>query len=165
MRGGRCILGRSSEIALRGEHRLQPDAFLRVGSFDFMLEWRSTASTAVVHHAIEGLKLLADRASQTRLQGEIIPLLAVPFMGESGRKLCATNGCGWLDLSGNAYIRAPGLQVRIEGNPNRYKRPGSTLVEPGPQGIPHRAMAAHASIGRVLPTRTWARQLKWMKAT
>lgn len=38
----------SSEIALRGDHRLQPGAFLRVGSFDFMLEWRSTASTAVV---------------------------------------------------------------------------------------------------------------------
>ena len=30
----------------------------------------------------------------------------------------------WLDLSGNANIIAPGIRVRVEGQPNLYKRPG-----------------------------------------
>jgi hypothetical protein len=30
----------------------------------------------------------------------------------------------WLDLSGNAEISAPGIRVRIEGQPNRFKRLG-----------------------------------------
>ena len=53
-----------------------------------------------------------------------MPLLAVPFMGDTGRRFCDEEDCSWLDLSGNAKIRAPGLLVRIEGKPNRFKRRG-----------------------------------------
>ncbi|MBI5544972.1 MAG: helix-turn-helix domain-containing protein, partial [Deltaproteobacteria bacterium] len=49
---------------------------------------------------------------------------AVPYMGEVGRKVCAEAGVGWLDLSGNAHIIAPGLRVIVEGKPNRFKTAG-----------------------------------------
>jgi hypothetical protein len=45
-------------------------------------------------------------------------------MGEVGRRLCEEAGVGWLDLSGNAHLVAPGLRVIVEGKPNQFKRPG-----------------------------------------
>ncbi len=45
-------------------------------------------------------------------------------MGDVGKRLCAEAGIGWLDLSGNACLSAPGLRVGIEGRPNLFKRPG-----------------------------------------
>ncbi len=53
-----------------------------------------------------------------------IPLVAVPYMGEVGQRLCEEAEVCWLDLSGNAYLVAPGLRVTIEGKPNQFKRPG-----------------------------------------
>ncbi|MEW6669438.1 MAG: type IV toxin-antitoxin system AbiEi family antitoxin [Thermodesulfobacteriota bacterium] len=45
-------------------------------------------------------------------------------MGETGRRLCEENGIAWLDLSGNAHIKAPGLLINVEGKPNRFKSAG-----------------------------------------
>ncbi len=53
-----------------------------------------------------------------------IPVVAVPFMGPAGRARCEEANVGWLDLSGNAHLVGPGLRVKIEGQPNRYKGPG-----------------------------------------
>jgi len=53
-----------------------------------------------------------------------VPLVAVPFMGDAGRKLCAEADVAWLDLSGNARIFAPGLYILVEGKPNLFKRRG-----------------------------------------
>ncbi len=51
-------------------------------------------------------------------------LVAVPFMGETGRQLCQEKGVGYVDLSGNAHIEAPGLLIRVEGRPNRFAERG-----------------------------------------
>jgi hypothetical protein len=48
-------------------------------------------------------------------------------MGAAGRERCEAAGVGWLDLSGNARIVAPGLRLIIEGQPNRFRRPGRPL--------------------------------------
>jgi len=45
-------------------------------------------------------------------------------MGHVGRELCEQSGVSWLDLSGNAQIVAPGLRIRIEGRPNKYRDRG-----------------------------------------
>jgi hypothetical protein len=63
--------------------------------------------------------------------GAFIPLIAVPFMGEVGRGLCADAQVGWFDHSGNAHIAAPGLTIHIEGRRNRYVprgRPSSVFA-------------------------------------
>jgi hypothetical protein len=59
-------------------------------------------------------------------------MVAVPYMGEVGRRVCEEANVAWLDLSGNARIFAPGIRVRVEGQPNRFKRPGrpSTAFAP-----------------------------------
>ncbi len=53
-----------------------------------------------------------------------VPLLVVPFMGATGKDLCAADGVSWMDLSGNANIKGPGLVVRVEGLANKYPRRG-----------------------------------------
>lgn len=102
----------------------EPDRFLVAGETAFVLECRTATYLAALHHAIRGLRARVAQTCERGFSKHIVPVLAVPFMGPSGRSLCSEEDCSWLDLSGNANIRAPGLLVRIEGNANRFKRRG-----------------------------------------
>ena len=101
-----------------------PDAFLQAGGTVFMLDCRAATHTAALHHAILALKARVAHVRAFGFPNHVVPLLAVPFMGATGHRLCSDEACSWLDCSGNANIRAPGLLFRIEGNPNRFKRRG-----------------------------------------
>ena len=122
------------EIRLReGRSTYQPDGVLRAGSFVFVVEWKGVATAASVGAAIREVRRHAEDLKQAReVDGEVIPLMVVPFMGDVGRERCAEYGVAWLDLSGNARIGAPGLRILVEGKPNRYKRRGrpSTAFAP-----------------------------------
>ena len=85
----------------------------------FVLECKASSSVSPVKAAIEHLRSLSLHAELP-----VIPLVCVPFMGDAGRKLCEEAGIGWIDLSGNGRIMGPGLHVRIEGRPNRFKAKG-----------------------------------------
>ena len=95
------------------------DLLVRVGPHRFAIEWKSSGTIAVINAAI---KQLQDYA-QT-LHGGIVPVIAVPFMGQAGRELCEERRISWLDLSGNARIVAPGLRIEILGNTNKFKQRG-----------------------------------------
>ena len=101
-----------------------PDSLLQAGQTVFMLECRVATSAAALYHAIRALKARVAHTHTSGFPAQVVPLLVVPFMGPTGRSLCDDEACSWLDLSGNASIRAPGLLVRLEGNPNRFKRRG-----------------------------------------
>lgn len=97
----------------------QADAILEIAGNIFVVEWKGSSTVARV----------ADAARQARHQAakvgkRAIPVVAVPFMGPAGRASCEESGVGWLDLSGNAHLVGPGLRVKIEGQPNRYREPG-----------------------------------------
>lgn len=53
-----------------------------------------------------------------------VPVLAVPFMGPKAREYARSVGLSWMDLSGNADIRGPGVRILVEGKPNRFASPG-----------------------------------------
>lgn len=105
--------------------RDQVDAIVQVAGYHFVVEWKSSGAAAPVASGAEQVRRAAESLGY-------IPLLAVPFMGPEGRRMCRAAGVGWLDLSGNAEIRQPGLNVFVEGKPNRYRRPGrpSTAFAP-----------------------------------
>jgi hypothetical protein len=68
-----------------------------------------------------------DRAAAQlhRLEDEgFIPLLVVPYMSKAGAETAERQGLNWLDLSGNACIRAEGLHIWVQGRPNRLKSAG-----------------------------------------
>lgn len=116
-----------------GQSTRQPDGVLKAGPFVFVVEWKGVATAASIGTVVRKIRRHANEFKHAlEVHGEVIPLIVVPFMGDIGRERCAEYGVAWLDLSGNARIVAPRLRIRIEGKPNRYKRPGrpSTAFAP-----------------------------------
>ncbi len=107
------------EMDVRAENPFGAGFLVRAASHGFSVQFRMTASAAVVAKA-------ADQALQhaSHLRRKAVPLVAVPFMGEVGRRVCEDSGVAWLDLSGNAHIVAKGLRVVVEGRPNRFRSAG-----------------------------------------
>lgn len=98
-----------------------PDAVVRVARRDapdlvFVLESKPTTAPSAIAAA-------AARVTQS-CPPTMLPLVVTPWMSDEGQRLCEAAGAHWLDLSGNAHIRGPGLLIRIEGRPNLFKRPG-----------------------------------------
>lgn len=93
-------------------------SMISVGPYRFAIEYKPGARADQVG---SGLRFWQQVGV---LPADVIPLLVVPFMGDVGKRLCQEQGVSWLDLSGNALIVAPGLHIRVEGQPNRYKSPG-----------------------------------------
>ena len=98
---------------------VQADLLVTVENFNFVVEWKTTGQAAAVAMAARSARLFAEQWKK-----KSIPVVAVPYMGEVGQRLCEEAEVCWLDLSGNAHLVAPGLRVTIEGKPNQFKRPG-----------------------------------------
>ena len=96
-----------------------PDLVAEAAGKTFVVEFKKSTGAAPIATAIKQLSMFAERFSK-----KSVPLLAVPFMGEVGRHLCEEAGVGWIDLSGNARIVAPGLRVIVDGRPNLFRSVG-----------------------------------------
>ena len=105
------------------------DAVVTAGSHTFVVECKSSGSLSQIAMAVHQLV-----QAHERFPDPVIPLLAVPYMGESARAHCEQNGVAWLDLSGNARIVAPGIFYQDLGHPNRFPRPGRPESPFGPKG-------------------------------
>jgi hypothetical protein len=107
-----------AEVETQTDDASGADLIVKAGpTFVVEAKW-STHAAAVAAAAKQALGYAA------RIRKRTVPLVAVPFMGEVGRKACEEAGVGWLDLSGNAHIIAPGIRVIVEGKPNRFKTVG-----------------------------------------
>ncbi len=120
------------EDALSGVHSndgRQLDAVITAGGHVFVLEWKRSSSLTHIAAAIHQLEV-----AQNSLPNDVIPLLAVPYMGKASQELCERAELPWLDLSGNARIIAPGIFYQNLGNPNLFRRPGRPESAFGPKG-------------------------------
>jgi hypothetical protein len=97
----------------------QADLIVRDGRSTLVIEVKRLAEPGWLREGIQSARAAASRVSRNA-----VPVLAVPFMAEGGRKVCEEAGISWLDLSGNADIVAPGLRIYVEGRPNKFKRRG-----------------------------------------
>jgi len=95
------------------------DMLVSAGKLLFAVECKASGQAASVAMAARSVCEFAEQFGKRS-----IPLVAVPYMGEVGRRLSEEAGVCWLDLSGNAHLVGPGLRVNIEGKPNQFKRPG-----------------------------------------
>jgi len=116
-----------SEVRQRqGRRAPAADAVIEIAGTTFVVEYRSSGSTAPIVAAIEQVRRFASSAGPSA-----VPLVVVPFMGPVGRQRCDDAEVAWLDLSGNARIVAPGIRVLVEGRPNQFKsrgRPSSAFA-------------------------------------
>jgi hypothetical protein len=92
---------------------------INAGKYTFLVECKNSSTKASLLSA-----LIQFEENRRDSGGNVIPLLVVPFMGETGRRFCDEHKLAWLDLSGNAHIKATGLLVHVEGCPNRFKSAG-----------------------------------------
>jgi hypothetical protein len=53
-----------------------------------------------------------------------VPVLVVPYMTPAGEKAAERLGLNWIDLAGNAHLRAEQLYIFVRGRPNRFVRRG-----------------------------------------
>lgn len=95
------------------------DMVLRMGSHVFVVVAKASSRAESIAQAAH-----SARSAAAAVSDEAIALVAVPFMGELGGRLCQDDGVSYVDLSGNARIEAPGLRVLVSGQPNRFVRRG-----------------------------------------
>lgn len=96
------------------------DLLQKTSGYFFVVECKGIGTIAGIADAIKSLRQYLALFDEI----EAIPVIAVPFMGEAGRELCAEEKISWLDLSGNAHVTAPRLKILIEGKPNLFKNTG-----------------------------------------
>lgn len=101
------------------EDRYRPDMEISAGPYRFIVEVKSAGTTNQIAMAANQLLELAGPRKKAW-----IPLVVVPFMSAGGKLLARERGLSWVDLSGNAWVIAPGLRVIIEGKPNQFIRRG-----------------------------------------
>ena len=116
-----------------GDENNRADLLVSAGSFNFAVEWKASGQASAVAMAIRSIRRFVENSRK-----KLIPLVAAPFIGEVGQKMCEEADVCWLDLSGNAHLAGPGLRVNIEGKPNQFKRPGRprSLFAPKSARIP-----------------------------
>jgi hypothetical protein len=107
-----------------GWNDFRPDLVLEAPRVVFIVEWKAVGDAANVGSAVRELTALASARGARRRAKTVVPIVAVPYMGETGRNLCAEAGVSWMDLSGNAWIDAPGKQIRFVGYKNRFASVG-----------------------------------------
>lgn len=105
---------------------LEIDAIVKAGPFNFAVEWKASSELAAIAQGIDQVRRISSRVKPSW-----IPVLATRSMTESGRQLCRQSGVSWIDLAGNACIKAKGLRLYVEGRPNPFKpngRPASVFA-------------------------------------
>lgn len=111
--------------AARGQHD-GPDAIFHAGDLVFVVEARASNRLAVVRQACEQARRCATAGGPGT-----IALVAVPFMGPTGRQACAEADISFIDAAGNARIETPALLVHVQGRPNTSSvrgRPSSVFA-------------------------------------
>lgn len=125
------LLGSLYDSATLGEYvgDFLSDAVVYAGPYTFLMEYKRSGGIAQVKFMVHLLKEVITESGCP-----LIPLIAVPYMGDAGRDYCEKSGVAWLDLSGNAGIFAPGLHIRERGHRNRFLSPGRVASAFGPRG-------------------------------
>lgn len=105
------------DLLIGVDHSFEPsrepgiDAVLHIGRHKFVVEAKSVAKGQTIAQA----RMQLERATGHPRWRNHEPLIAVDRMGRAGEALCKEYRLNWLDLSGNAEIRADNLLIRVRG--------------------------------------------------
>lgn len=90
------------------------DMCLSAGGWTLAINVRGSSSPAAV-------AAFADALNDPTLA---VDVLVVPFMTAGAVRAASERQVNWIDLSGNASVRAHGLHVRVQGFPNQFRARG-----------------------------------------
>jgi len=123
---GEWLDGRDAVALPLPKELVQPDFVIEAGTAKFAVEVRNTDDIANVDAAIRKFSVAQCTVA------DAVPLLVVPYLGPKAKQYVGQHHVSWMDLSGNADIRGPGIRILIDGKPNRFAAPGrpSTAFSP-----------------------------------
>lgn len=94
------------------------DLILRAPSRRLLVQVKGTDNVANLERAQAQLTAYPHRS------GADVEVMAVPFMGPKARAWAQDHRLSWMDLSGNADIRAGDLRIKLAGEPNKFAHSG-----------------------------------------
>jgi len=112
-------LPRSDVVVVPQQDQIGPDFLMKASGYHFLVEYKSSAARAPLLIALQLIMEIKDSFKKGA-----IPLIVVPYMGKSGMDFCQNHNLSWMDLSGNAHIKAQRLLIHVEGRPNKFKKAG-----------------------------------------
>ena len=127
------------------------DLAMRDGSGRLWLfEVKNSSRPAQVMRAAEQFSAFGGKS--------VITVLVVPFMSAAGAAAAARVGLNWIDLSGNAHVRAGDLHWIVQGRPD-------VLRSRGRPSSPFAPRSARVTRTLLLDARRWWVQRDLVKAT
>jgi hypothetical protein len=85
--------------------KIGPDFLVKASGYHFLVECKGTAARAPLLMALQQISEIKESF-------------------KSGMDFCQDHDLSWIDLSGNARIKAPRLLIHVEGRQNRFKKAG-----------------------------------------
>ena len=158
---GEAVDGRPAELSFP-KKGAEAGARIVAGKRTFLVSWKSSGDAGPVGVAVRQLLRLREAPGP-----DALAVLAVPYMGDAGRRVCEEGGVSWLDLAGNAHLEASGLRILIRGQANPFKRRGRPsspfaprssrisrwfLLHPG-EFVAQRELAAATEVGEGFTSR------------
>lgn len=141
--------------ALETEATLSDSSGPGQGEPDLVVKAGDRVFVAGVKGHFTGPRLL-DAWQQANSWGPRVPgsqkvfLLVVPYMTEAAREVASEHGINWIDLSGNAHIRARNLLIHVEGRPNQF------VLRGRPSSVFERRSSRLVRLLIIQPGRTWS---------
>ena len=138
--------GQTAARLFRSRKCRRADLLVSAGDFNFVVEWKASGQASAVAMAVRSIRRFAEKSA-----GNSSRLVAVPYMGEVGQRLCEEAEVCWLDLSGNAHL----VRARFAGEHRGQAKP-IQAPWPSPQCVrakkrADRAMAVNRTRAHVQP--------------
>jgi hypothetical protein len=115
----------------------------------WLFEVKQSSSPGLVARAAERFE---------EMPRDALRILVVPYMTPAGEKTADRLGLNWVDLSGNAHVRADQLYIFVKGRPNHF-------VQRGRPSSPFAPKSARISRLMLLEPQRWWRRKDLASAT
>jgi hypothetical protein len=103
----------------------KPDLIFYIGDRIFVMAAKARTASATLEQAARQIQAYVAALKKSHHR-DAIPLLVLPYVGNECRGNLQAIQANWVDLCGNADIRAPGLRIHVVGNENIFKKRGRT---------------------------------------
>jgi hypothetical protein len=147
------------------------------GSKTLICEARSRAWPNELHAIAHRL----EAAPHSGASRQTVPVLIAPYVSKQAAETCLDLGLSWADLAGNCELRMDGAFIKIQGEPNSFRKGRGTasLYTPKSANVVHAllldrhrawttedlARAANVSLGQVAGVKKLLEANNWIRAS
>lgn len=147
------------------------------GSRTLLCEAKSRAWPNELHAIAHRLNSSLDAG----VPGRTVPVFIAPYVSKQAAETCLELGLSWADLAGNCELRIDGAFIKVQGEPNPFRKGRGTasLYTPKSANVVHAllldrhrawttedlAQAANVSLGQVASVKKLLEVNNWIRAS